>query len=354
MNSQTLPRIIYLAGQGRSGTTLMERLLGQLPGVWPVGEVINLWARGPVERELCGCGECFLECPFWSKVGDKAFGGWAEADVPYFLEVKRSVDRARFLPFLAVPRLRYPLLRRLLAEYICYHRKLYAAIGDVSSADLVIDSSKDPSLAFCLSELPGLDLRVVHVIRDSRAVAYSLTRCIGRPEAGPMSSLKQMERLSPAGAAMRWNIYNAAIGLLAARGTPILRVRYEDLVSAPEATLRKIAAFAGLSIDSSDFGFLGGEGRVCWADLGISHTASGNPMRLRTGRLSIRPDDAWRDELGHVSQLLVSALTLPLLHHYGYLPSSDESQAARTPNLPAKCQPGTNALTGGPVRKRRR
>ena len=59
-----------------------------------------------------------------------------------------------------------------------YYARTYAAIAQVSGRRVVIDSSKHASLAFCLSTSPALDLRVVHVIRDSRAVAYSWSRVV--------------------------------------------------------------------------------------------------------------------------------------------------------------------------------
>jgi hypothetical protein len=70
------PTLLYLGGLGRSGSTIIERLLGQLPGVCSVGEVVHLWRRGIGDAERCGCGEPFPGCPFWSKVGLAAFGGW--------------------------------------------------------------------------------------------------------------------------------------------------------------------------------------------------------------------------------------------------------------------------------------
>src|SRR5215471_1503195 len=69
-------RVVYLGGLGRSGSTLVERLLGELPGVCAVGEVVHLWERGVVEGERCGCGLAFADCGFWAKVGQAAFGGW--------------------------------------------------------------------------------------------------------------------------------------------------------------------------------------------------------------------------------------------------------------------------------------
>ena len=62
-------RVLFLGGLGRSGTTLLERLLGQLPGVSPLGEVVHLWQRDLVDDERCGCGDRFSACGFWQKVG---------------------------------------------------------------------------------------------------------------------------------------------------------------------------------------------------------------------------------------------------------------------------------------------
>ena len=234
--------MVYLAGLGRSGSTLLERLLGEMPGACPAGEVVHLWLRGVRDGERCGCGQPFLACPFWEAVGQEAFGGWAQVDVDRITRLRAQVDRSRFLPQLASPALRRRL-QPALDEYVGYYQHLYAAIGQVSGDPVVIDSSKHASLAFCLRSSPGLDLRVVHMVRDSRAVAYSWSKVVDRPEADAGS---QMATYTPASAAMRWNLQNSALQLLTQLGTPTLRVRYEDFTADPAGTLGRIAAFAGL------------------------------------------------------------------------------------------------------------
>ncbi len=308
------PRILYLGGLGRSGSTLIERLLGELPGVCAVGEVVHMWRRGVAEGERCGCGEPFGECPFWTLVGKAAFGGWDRVDVGRIGALQDMVDRTRYVPLLAASAMR-PAFRRALGEYTSYYRRIYAAIAAASGCSFIVDSSKHASLAFCLSRCADIDLRVVHVVRDSRAVAYSWTKKVNRPDTAMAS---YMTRYSPAAAAAQWNAQNGAIQLLARTGTPVLRVRYEDAAAAPEATLRDIAAFAGLAADGMAMPFLGGQGDDRWAELHAAHTASGNPMRFSTGRIPIRPDEKWRSAMPAGQRRLVTALTLPLLAHYGY------------------------------------
>src|SRR5713101_4556489 len=121
------------------------------------------------------------------------------------------------------------------------------AIREVSGCDVGVDSSKHASLAFCLRTSEDIDLRVVHVVRDSRAVAYSWTKRVRRPEADIAAADAQayMDTFSPRKSAMLWNTLNLGFHLLAARGTPTTLVRYEDFVAAPVSAMRALAEFAG-------------------------------------------------------------------------------------------------------------
>lgn len=306
------PRVIYLGGLGRSGTTVIERVLGELPGACSVGEVVHLWQRGVLDDETCGCGEPFSRCAFWSEVGKRAFGGWDPALAHRMEELRPRVDRTRFIPRLVLPRLR-GRHRAELREYVATFLRLYQAIAETTQGDVVIDSSKHSSLAFCLRTEPGLDLRIVHVVRDPRGVAYSWTKEVRRPEASGDEAL--MTRYSPARSAALWTGHNLFFGLLGRLGTPTTLLRYEDFVTEPGTVLSELAGFAGLPTGPGTLGFLDG----ATATLSPSHTVAGNPMRFRTGPTTLRRDDAWRAQLPRRRRWLVTALTGPLLARYGYL-----------------------------------
>ena len=301
-------RVLFLGGLGRSGTTLLERLLGQLPGVAPLGEIVHLWQRDLRDDERCGCGDRFSACTFWQKVGAEAYGGWDNVDTDAVLQLKSTVDRTRNIPRLALGR-SLPGVR----EYAEHYARVYRAAAAVSGAGIVVDSSKHGALAYCLRHADDIDLRVVHVVRDSRGVAYSWTKKIARPEAeGPA----EMTRYSPGRSALLWNAHNVAFGLLGRCGVPVRRVRYEELLAEPKATLRSLARFAG--IDPVDLSFLTSSPNGYIADLGPSHSAAGNPMRFTVGPIPLRRDDAWRTALPGRQRRVVSALTAPLLGLYGY------------------------------------
>lgn len=289
-------RVVYLGGLGRSGTTLLERLLGEIPGVAPLGEVVHLWARGVLAGEPCGCGEPFPVCAFWREVGESAFGGWTQDLAERVLTLRHRVDRTRRIPRIAHPEL---------AEYAGIYQRLYDAAAETAGARVVIDSGKHASLAFCLAAA-GVDVHVVHVVRDPRAVAHSWRKTVERPEDG-----RPMTRWGPARTAAHWTAQNLALDLLATRGVPVTRLRYEDLLAAPAAALATLADTLGLG---TALPFLTGT----TAHLTAAHTASGNPMRFTVGPVELRRDDSWHSGLPRHHRRLVAALTWPLRSRYGY------------------------------------
>jgi hypothetical protein len=300
-------RVLFLGGLGRSGTTLLERVLGELPGVCPLGEVVHLWERDVRDGERCGCGVPFHDCEFWGRVGERAFGGWGNVDVDRILALRDRVERTRHIPRLAAGTLDA-------SEYAGFYARVYRAAADVSGVKVLIDSSKHASLAFCLGQAPDLDLRVVHMVRDSRGVAYSWTKRVTRPEA---DGAAEMTRYTPGRSALLWNAHNAAFGLLRRRGVPVRRIRYEELLANPRGAVHALAAYAGL--DDVDLSFLRRDpDGTDYAELRRCHSAAGNPMRFTVGRVPLRRDDAWRRALQPRQRRLVGALTAPLLGAYGY------------------------------------
>jgi Sulfotransferase family len=302
------PRILFLGGLGRSGTTILERVLGELSDACSVGELVHLWQRAVLDDETCGCGEPFSRCPFWTEVGRRAFGGWDRAHAMRMVRLRDRVDRTRHVLLAAVPAVR----RREREEYVGAFGRLYGAIAETSGCSVVIDSSKHSSLAFCLRTAKGIDLRVLHVVRDPRGVAYSWTKEVLRPEA---SGRDLMTRYSPFRASVLWVGHNVVLSMLRRLGTGSQRLRYEDFVADPEGSVASVARFAGLPDGNGVADFLSGH----TVELGRAHTVAGNPVRFRTGPMTLRRDDAWRERLPRRRRVLVTLLTFPLVVRYGYL-----------------------------------
>jgi Sulfotransferase domain len=304
-------RVLYIGGLGRSGSTLLDLMLGEVPGLFPVGELRFIWERGVVADELCGCGAQFRECPFWTAVGIEAFGGWDAIDPDELVSLKRTVDRHRFLPYILFPFLNSNFERRL-HRYAGILARLYRAIAKVSGASVVVDSTKDPPYAFLLRRVPGIDVSVVHLVRDSRGVAYSWTKHVRKPEAGADA---YMHTYRPVQIGLRWLLYNLLFHLLGRLEVPRLAVRYEHLVDKPREELADILAHVDEDAREDVFSFLT-QDRV---DLNVHHTVAGNPLRFRRGELVLRVDDEWRTRLSRTDKWAVFLVTWPLLFVYGYL-----------------------------------
>lgn len=309
----TRPTVVYLGGLGRSGSTLISRVLDRVPGFVSVGEMSNLWNQGVLAGRPCGCGQPFHDCPFWTDVGRVAFGGWATLDPVEVNALRRRVERVRRVPLMVRPGLS-PTYAHDLARYREITGTVYRAVHQVSGARYLVDNSKKPSQALVLRGLDDLDLHVLHLVRSPHGVAYSWDKKVTRVDLTGSGELQQMLRLTVRDSAARWMGINAMFELLAAAGTRTTRLRYEDFVGSPASTLRYLVDEIGARVDDAALDFVG-DGTV---DLSWDHSVWGNPMRMRTGPEPIRLDEQWRTALPAADRRLVTAVCAPGMKRYGY------------------------------------
>ena len=303
-------KVLYIGGCGRSGSTLLDRMLGQIPGICSLGELTHLW-RALLCNQECGCGAPIRECPFWCGVGASAFDGWENVDPAEMERLRRSVVRQRYVPFMLAPGL-WHAYRASFERYARVLDALYHGIQETSGAAVVVESTKHYSKAILLGRVAAVDLHVVHLVRDSRGVAFSWSKTVERPEAVHQGAY--MKRYSPTRSAWRWLGYNGCFETLARLGVPSTLVRYEELVRAPRVELERILAGVGMRVGGPALSFIRGRD----VHLRANHTVAGNPMRFRVGNVSLRVDDEWTRRLPAGDRRLVSLLTWPLLRRYGY------------------------------------
>ena len=208
-------RVLFFAGSGRSGTTVVSNILGQLPGAFAAGELRYLWQRGVEQDHLCGCGEPFSSCPVWTAVMARVRSG-DRRDEP-------AIGR-RLLGRLRMARLPGILLRDALGRpAIPAHpddaavTDLYRAIADETGADLVIDGSKLPPYGLLLRQQPGIELYVLHLVRDPRATAFSWLR--SKPTRDTAAGA-QMQRQETWKSSLLWTVWNLTVLRLWKDGDP--------------------------------------------------------------------------------------------------------------------------------------
>jgi hypothetical protein len=304
-------RVVYIGGDGRSGTTLLSRVLGAFQGCIAVGELYDIWDKTTQGYTLCSCGTPFLECAFWNAVRREAFGP-AGPDAPQLAELRRSVQSMRHLPAMIFPRLRTAAYRERLRAYIDVIERLYLAIQRVSGCDVIVDSSKMAAYALALAESPRLDVSLVHMTRDSRACVFSWQR--RKPEAAAQGRELFLRQRPVTQSACVWVLRNSILRAVARRFPISLTQRYEDLVAQPRNVVSQLADQLGL--DRRRAAWTADDALVSSA---TNHIFAGNPDRVTHGEIRFRADDEWRTQMSALQQRIVTAITFPTLWQLGYL-----------------------------------
>jgi Sulfotransferase family len=302
-------KVLFIAGSGRNGSTILANVLGQLKGFCSVGELRYLWDRGLIENRHCGCGRRFQDCPFWGDVLARAFGDGPQPDGPDLLRRREQGLHSRHLliPQAASRRLAAPAYQ----VYLDATQRLYSAIRAVSGCDVVVDSSKFPSYQYVLESFADLDVYTVHLVRDPRAVTYSY--CCRQKPRSPFEHAELLNPRHPVATALSWHEWNVLLRRSARRrpGRYML-LRYEDFAEDPQAVLLRILAMLGE--ERAQLPFVGDREVV----LGTHHTVSGNPDRFKTGSTIIRTDEEWKTQMGWGMRAVVSVMTWPERLRYGY------------------------------------
>lgn len=295
--------VLYVAGWVHSGTTLLGTVLGQLDGFFCVGEARFLWRRLARGDRRCGCGAEVRECPTWAPIVERAFGSVDRAEAARIERLGESVLLNRRLPLVAAARLGRGPLAAPVQEYRAMLVRLYRTIAAVTGSLVIVDTSKTPVYAWLLEGLPGIDLRIVHVVRDPRGSLFSKLR--REPGARRHEDV------------LLWSTWNVVTELLWRATGRYALVRYEDLARAPKQAFARIAGLAGQTEPGLPFV------RPDVVALRPTHTVGGNEQRFRVGEVEISPDEAWRRGLRGRALAEATALTWPLLARYGYLKRRD-------------------------------
>lgn len=299
-------KVVYIAGYGRSGSTLLGARLAQTPRVCFAGELTLIWGSGFRHNRLCSCGRAFFDCAYWQEVVRLAFGADGTTIAAQALGQKLALEHMRHLPHMLAPS---AISHRFLSnfrDYLDILSALYCAIQEVSGCDVIVDSSKIPTYLATLSHLEDIDLNVAHLVRDSRAVAYSWRRRKPRHDTHkPQDMSVRAFRQS----AMEWNTKNALTHGVRTRARSYGRYRYEDLVCDLPTEMARLANQTRMP---------NMYGLPASASSSEIHCLNVNPSIFKPDFTRIRPDVEWETEMDAHGRRLVTAYTFPLLLAYGY------------------------------------
>jgi len=304
-------RLVYIAGSGRCGSTLLDILLGDHPSIQSTGELMRILGGAQGHAQACSCGQDIRTCPFWTRVVAEI--GGAEALQQLDRGMRLEGTKGLFLGRLGDGR-RGSLARRHAARLA----QLVRAVSKVSDRPIVVDSSKSLGRGYLyrLEGGHGLDVRYIHMVRDGRAFLWSKR---ARPDGEGVG--KRTPSRSPLRLAGLWLTTNfVASVVFKAQSGRYLRVRYEDLTQRPAETLDRIGKFVGADLTGVARDVEAGR------PIPISHVVGGNRLRFSQG-LTLRADAEWEHALPRKEKLAFWAVAGWLAWWYGYAASKDGRQA---------------------------
>jgi hypothetical protein len=309
--------VLFIAGWGRSGSTLLGENLASPLGALFVGEMIYAWSDGYGENRIVGSGHRFRDDPLWSAVVSDVNA--PSADISCSAEfVGKHTNLAWLGRNLALTDASASLERHRVN--ILQH---LSAASDHSGARVIIDSSKHPAALAVLAGIPDVRLCVVHLVRHPAAVYYSW-----RYRRKPMNdgTSGKMASHGLLAGSLRWSLWNWAIERTAsAFGIPLLSVRLEDLTASPDNTLDRIVAFADTSLQ------LPGD-RSRRPLHSPSPSVRGNPGKREGGANRVRNDVFDQTLLSPLERFVVRFICRSGMARYGYLDNRGADPGSARPN----------------------
>ena len=304
--------VLYIAGIGRSGSTLLCRTLGAVDGFLATGELMRIVDRGVGTGDDCSCGTPVAACDLWGAVLSHLEAAHPGFDLRWLDATRKQVTESwGFLPYLFL-RHKPEEMAGDLNEYRRFLLALYRSIRAVTGARVIVDASKNLMFARMLTETPGIRVTVLHLVRDSRGVAYSLMKKQPRP--GTFGRQEHFRQFGPVLGPILWATAQITTERFRSRAASYVRVRYEDFVADPSVTVRRVLDEAYPTVAPDHVGHVNGRA----VHLGMDHLIASNPNRSCRGAIELREDTTWQREMSAARRWIVSALTFPLLLRYGY------------------------------------
>jgi hypothetical protein len=227
------PKVLYVMGAGRSGTTILGVALGNCAGYFFAGE-LNRW----LPRSGVPSYDGAERASFWASVrqsidvDQQLLGGGTSC-----LERSSALFDVR----------KWPRRRRLRGRYRKLSEDLYRTVARLADATHIVDTSHYPLRARELQRLQGVDFYLLYVARSPQGVLSSMRR-----EDVPERSFN-----TAATNAYLWltHLVSTAVFLRQPRARRLF-VTYEDFLSDPESVIGQILAWSGSSASPPDLSAL--------------------------------------------------------------------------------------------------
>ena len=302
-------KILLITSAGRSGSTVLSKILNELDDAFNVNELAFMPLNGIDKNYPINTGERFSDSAIWRAI----LGNYQR---------RNKIDRLHYRPD-QIPNTRQLVTDQLLPLYQADLKQLelyksalndlFWAIFEETKANIIIDSSKVIPYVNAVSQLKDFEIYVLHLVRDPRAVAYSWQKKIKRKDVEDGDEVF-MEEYSPRKSSISWQLLNQfADSLKNSTDLSYHFLKYEDFAKAPKIHIGQLLEFIGYDRDAIEI--TDNVVPLKRVDYGIW----GNPnVRQQKDKLYIRYDDAYKSKLNPSTKWQATLWALPLLWKYGY------------------------------------
>jgi hypothetical protein len=321
-------RVAYILAASHSGSTLLAMLLGAHPDLCTVGE-LKATNLGDPNRYRCSCHQPISQCDFWreisARMAAKGLPDFSICDArtsilhienAYCQRLLSPLHRGAFWEALRDTGLMLsPAWRQHFAETSRRNVALVQSLHEVTGARWVVDSSKIALRLKYLLRQPETEVKILRLIRDGRAVSLTYLNDWAFADAsdpalrnGGTGELRPSVRDNMHDAANEWRRSNEAseCALQQLPKSQWLELRYEEVCTQPEATLRKICQFLEVDASKINLNFRSRKQHVV-----------GNGMRLDSTS-EIRLDERWKTHLSKEDLATFESIAGDLNRKYGY------------------------------------
>jgi len=323
-------KVLKLTGMGRTGSTVLGITLGNHPDIENVGEVGSIIRTGWISRKSlrgidpkrltsprCICGKRLdvlyvdapvVTCPFWSSVRREWIERTERVNIESFPELQDAFELKRRWPRLLHEKRKPSDLFRLYARLTL---AFFESIRASSGKSIIVDASTIPIRTFVLGMIPGIDLYVVHLVRDGRAIVASSIKHTKEPR---QSTIYRNYTTIPTPDYEISNVRPSAPLCIRLGPRRTMRLRYEDFAGDPKAALERIGSL--IEVDVTDVANAASSGQP----MQVGHPIGGSRTSgKRSGTITLRPDtEEWKTDLFPTEQRLSWMLMGWFMRRYGY------------------------------------
>lgn len=260
-------KYIYITGRGRSGSTVIDAMIGNSKSIESVGELVSGMGR---VNTMCSCGQRMKECNYWTSV-QKEYESRTAKDWDMF--EKDTVKSGHVKYFLGTLIGNSEFYNDLVKDTELFTQVLLEKAGK----NAILDSSKNPNRALFLAKFYA-DSKIIHLVKHPDGVAASKYKFIKRGKGYKFMRRTyrnpKLAALYMTVEAISWLIGNSMIGLIKLiKPKKVMLVKYEDFGTQPEIIFQKLSEFLEIDLSEVRDAVINGH------PLTFGHTIGGNGVR---------------------------------------------------------------------------